>query len=216
MAGMAGQASGQGEFRGASQSDAEDIAAILAGAFAKDPVMSWMFGAGGSFHRIFFELAKGAYLRQGFGHVAPGLAATLWLPPGVKESLPVPGRLRIAWSAFRLGGLGVLKRGMATEKILAAGHPDRPHYYLFAVGVTPGNQGKKHGERIIREGLALADADRAPAYLENSNPRNTPLYKRLGFEELSLLALPDGAPPLMGMWREPATRDAAQQSETAP
>ena len=76
-----------------------------------------------------------------------------------------------------------------------------PHYYLFAVGVRKGAQGKGLGGRLIREGLARADAEGAPAYLENSNPKNTPLYERLGFRPTAPLPLPDGAPPLLGMLR---------------
>ena len=57
---------------------------------------------------------------------------------------------------------------------------------------------------IIREGLALADKAGADAYLENSNPRNTPLYERLGFAAVNPLPLADGAPPLLAMLRPAA------------
>ena len=40
-----------------------------------------------------------------------------------------------------------------------------------------------------------------PAYLENSNPRNTKLYERAGFAARKDIA-PAGAPPLIAMWRE--------------
>ncbi len=40
----------------------------------------------------------------------------------------------------------------------------------------------------------------AAAYLENSNPKNARLYERAGFVAQKNI-LPDGAPPLVAMWR---------------
>ena len=62
-------------------------------------------------------------------------------------------------------------------------------------------QGRGLGGHLIREGLTRVDTDGAPAYLENSNPKNTPLYERLGFKAIAPLPLPDGAPPLLAMLR---------------
>ena len=80
-------------------------------------------------------------------------------------------------------------------------HPKAPHYYLFAVGVTPEAQGKGLGGAILREGLKRADEAGAMAYLENSNPKNTLLYERLGFRVTAPLPLPKDAPPLLSMLR---------------
>jgi len=47
------------------------------------------------------------------------------------------------------------------------------------------------------------DADRLPAYLESTNPRNRTLYERHGFEVVEELSVP-GGPVLMAMWRPSA------------
>ena len=185
--------------------DADEIADILSEAFAEDPVMVWMFGNTHPQRVTFLELAMGVYLRQGFGHVAEGGAAALWLPAHVDVKLPLMGGLRMLLSLLRSGGLGALKRGHVMEQAMQAGHPEAPHYYLFAVGVRRKMTGRGLGGRIIRAGLKRADDAGAPTYLENSNPMNTPLYERLGFKAVAPLELPTGAPPLLGMLR-PAER----------
>ncbi len=197
---------GEIAIRAAARGDAGLIACILAEAFADDPVMNWTFGGAKSFHTVFQELARGVYLKDGFGHlgedsVTGGRAATLWLPAGVEIRLPMTNELRIAASAVFHHGLSSIRRALATAAVLAKHHPAVPHYYLFAVGVTKDGQGKGLGGRLIREGLKRADEEGALAYLENSNPKNTPLYERLGFQMVAPLPLSAGAPPLLGMLR---------------
>lgn len=190
------------EIRPARAGDAETLAAILADAFAADPVMSWTLGGEGRAYRLFLELTKRIYLARGFGHIAGDEAATLWLPPGEKSEPALIDEAHIGYAVLRAGGLTALARGKTVGDIMAKNHPPRPHYYLFAVGVRGGFQGRGLGGRLLREGLARADADGEDAYLENSNPKNAPLYRRLGFEAAAPLPLPAGAPPLSAMFRK--------------
>ncbi len=178
------------------------VADILAEAFADDPVMNWMFGSARPFRTIFFELARGLYLKSGFGHIADDGGATLWLPAGQKVMLPLTNELRILGAALPSGGARAISRAKRAGDIMEASHPSRPHYYLFAVGVRSAMKGKGIGGGLIREGLKRANEAGAPAYLENSNPMNTPLYERLGFQTTAPLNLPAGAPPLLGMMSE--------------
>jgi ribosomal protein S18 acetylase RimI-like enzyme len=80
-------------------------------------------------------------------------------------------------------------------------HPHEDHYYLAFVAVAPRYQGTGLGSAILEATLKRADEGHMPAYLENSNPRNTRLYERAGFVTQKNIS-PDGAPPLMGMWRQ--------------
>ncbi len=204
---------GRPVLRAAGMDDADAAADILAAAFAADPVMRWTFGGNGAFHTIFYELARGVYLKHGFGHIAEGgsgehRAATLWLPAGVPLNLPQLNQLRIASSVIRHGGFSAAARALKVADILETHHPEEPHFYLFAVGVAPRARGKGLGGALLREGLKRADQEGALAYLENSNPKNTPLYERLGFRVTAPLPLPEGAPPLLSMLRAPGEEAA--------
>ncbi|HXI86420.1 MAG TPA: GNAT family N-acetyltransferase [Parvularculaceae bacterium] len=187
--------------RPAKPEDASAIADILTDAFTGDPVLSWMLGREAPPRAFFFELARGVYLARGFGHITGDKAATLWLPAGEKPTLPLMNELRLAIALIGTCGSGAVIRALRVGEIVSAAHPKAPHYYLFAVGVRGSFKGQGHGGRILREGLACVDAANAIAYLENSNPRNTALYQRVGFAVAAPLGLPKGAPPLLAMQR---------------
>ena len=187
----------------AQHEDAGAVADILADAFADDPVMNWVFGASRPFRTIFFELAHGLFLKSGFGHIIEGCGATLWLPAGNNGALPFINELRILGAALPTGGMSAVLRAKKTGEIMKASHPSPPHFYLYAVGVRNNMKGRGIGGLLIREGLKIAKKSGAPSYLENSNPKNRPLYERLGFQATAPLDLPAGAPPLLGMLHEP-------------
>ena len=197
-------ASAETAIRPAKPEDAGAIAEILTDAFTGDPVLSWMLGRQSPPREFFFELARGIYLTRGFGHIVDDAAATLWLPAGEKPTLPFTNELRLALALIRDCGVRPVMRALKMGEIVASNHPSVPHYYLFAVGVRSPLKGRGHGGRILREGLKRVDESGAVAYLENSNPRNTALYQRLGFAALQPLALPEGAPPLLAMQRDQA------------
>jgi ribosomal protein S18 acetylase RimI-like enzyme len=52
---------------------------------------------------------------------------------------------------------------------------------LYFLAVDPALQGMGLGSRILDATLKRIDEMGLPAYLENSNPRNTRLYERAGF-----------------------------------
>ena len=188
--------------RAATLADAEEVAEILSEAFADDAVLNWVLGGSAPIPTVFREFTRGVYLKRGFGHV-DGMAATLWLPAGVKVSEPpLPGQLRVLGSLIRQSGFSGLWRVSKAGEVMHRHHPQTPHFYLFAVGVRAAGQGQGLGGRILRAGLEQVDAAGADAYLENSKARNTPLYERLGFEAARQpLPLGPGAPPLLPMFR---------------
>lgn len=188
--------------RSAKPADAPEATEILAAAFADDPVLNWALPDPRLMGSLFGALARSLYLRRGFGHI-DGSAATLWAPPGVPSDPPTLAFLGFAARVFAVGGLAALKRMKRSADLLERHHPKTPHYYLFAVGVRPHLAGRGLGGRIIRAGLERADAEGAPAYLENSKPRNTPLYERLGFVAGEELRFAPDAPPLLLMTRPP-------------
>lgn len=85
---------------------------------------------------------------------------------------------------------------------MAHHHPSEPHWYLPLIGVDPAHQGQGHGDALMAHALARCDRDRAPAYLESTNPRNLSLYLRHGFEALGTIRV-GSSPPLVPMVRRP-------------
>jgi ribosomal protein S18 acetylase RimI-like enzyme len=85
-------------------------------------------------------------------------------------------------------------------------HPQERHYYLAFIAVAPRLQGMGLGSALLEATLKRADEKAMPAYLENSNPKNTRLYERCGFIARRNIA-PAGAPPLIPMWRPRASCD---------
>ncbi|MBT8471037.1 MAG: GNAT family N-acetyltransferase [Marinicaulis sp.] len=188
--------------------DAVEITDILSEAFADDPFMLWMVGSEKAIRGLFDVFTRDVYLIHGFGHIDDRGAATLWLPAGASGSLSFFGHLRMGWSILLGGGFTAINRMTVTEKAAIKAHPNTPHYYLFAVGVRTSQQGRGLGAAVIREGLKRADSENALAYLENSKPRNTPLYERLGFVTQRRLDIPE-APPLLAMLRQPHQANAS-------
>jgi ribosomal protein S18 acetylase RimI-like enzyme len=88
------------------------------------------------------------------------------------------------------------------DKIHKARVPE-PHWYLMIVGVDPELQGQGVGSAIVREGLAIADRESKPCYLETSERRNLAFYERLGFVVLEEANFGKGGPAAWAMRREP-------------
>ena len=72
-----------------------------------------------------------------------------------------------------------------------------PHWYLFSIGVRPGQQGQGLGAALLRHGLKRAQATSVPCYLETANARNLPFYQKHGFHVLAQKLPPDAGP---GIW----------------
>jgi ribosomal protein S18 acetylase RimI-like enzyme len=187
-----------------------DRAAVtLERAFSPDPLFTWIFPSAATrpaalqgFMRVPLEYG----LRYGRGMAShDARAACLWLPPGPGVTIPRMIRSGMLGAPFRTG-LGPFVKFMAANEIMDKIHKARvsePHWYLMIVGVDPELQGQGVGSAIVREGLALADRDSKPAYLETSEPRNLAFYERLGFVVLEEAILGKGGPKAWAMRREP-------------
>ena len=90
-------------------------------------------------------------------------------------------KLKLLPLFLTLCGFGRMRRGGALSDAMERAHPQEPHFYLYFLAVDPAFQGMGLGSRILDATLKRIDEMGLPAYLENSNPRNTPLYERAGF-----------------------------------
>ena len=192
--------------RRASEKDSQLLSRLFAAAFLNDPVFDWIARAGPKravgMERFFFWLLKSRAIP--FGEVwmsEDGAVASAWLPPHAPAS---PGgfleQMRLLPMFVRLCGFPRLQRGSAMADAMERNHPREKHFYLAFIAVAPRLQGIGLGGALLEANLKQIDETRAPAYLENSNPRNAKLYERHGFAARKNIA-PPGAPPLIAMWR---------------
>ena len=98
-----------------------------------------------------------------------------------------------------------LMRTVRGFSALDAVHPPEPHYYLSALGVAPGRNGKEIAATLIAPGLDRCDRGRLPCYAETARPASRDFFARNGFKVVAEIELPGGGPAAWGMWREPAT-----------
>jgi GNAT superfamily N-acetyltransferase len=192
--------------RRARNNDAAPLARLFAAAFANDPVFGWIARRGPKraegLERFFFWLLQVRAIPFGEVWMADdGAAATAWLPPDVPATAGgLLDQIRLLPMFLRLCGLPRMGRGSAMADAMEKHHPRERHYYLAFIAVAPRLQGTGLGSAILAATLKRADDAGLPAYLENSNPRNTALYERHGFVRQQNIA-PAGAPPLISMWR---------------
>lgn len=187
--------------RAASGADLPLALDILEDAFTEDPVMRWVTGNPG-YPRYAFGLTLPFCLGHGHTDITEeGSAVASWLPPGVSLASPVSPAA--AWSGLRAFGASSLLRALATLVQSQRRHPSGDYYYLFAIGARRSARGRGVGSAVIRQGLARCDSEHMPAYLESSNGKNLPFYRKHGFDVVDELRLAMGGPPLWLMWREP-------------
>jgi ribosomal protein S18 acetylase RimI-like enzyme len=95
---------------------------------------------------------------------------------------------------------GRLPEIFAVLEQMAHFHPGEPHWYLPLIGVDPGVQSRGLGSALLRHVLARCDRERVPAYLESTNPRNSSLYERFGFQAIGRIQT-SSSPAIIPMLR---------------
>lgn len=194
--------------RKATTSDLPKLNAVMARAFDDDPIANW-FAAQDKrrAHRVYEFMGTAVKkLTYPHGHVYTTDSVeggALWNPPGtwkmgmLQQLMLMPAMIRVS-TLRRVPG--ILKGITAIEHE----HPEKPHYYLLALGVEPDLQGRGLGSALMGPVLEICDRDGVPAYLESSKERNVPFYERHGFKVTKELVVPFNGPKIWLMWREPA------------
>jgi ribosomal protein S18 acetylase RimI-like enzyme len=194
--------------RRAGAADIDAVVHVLCHGFMDDPVNSCLFPERA--HREaaspgFYELLVRSTLVTGEIDVTDDVrGVALW------HSIAVPVDPTIDTALYErvftpVCGERSTRRLILLSQALADRHPQRePHCHLQFLAVHPENQGTGHGSTLLRHRLALLDADRTPAYLEATSPRNRALYDRFGFVAEGDPVTVSDSPELFPMWRAPS------------
>lgn len=175
----------------------EEVVKVLADAFARDPVISWL-SHDSSYPRHFFENFLPLFTPYNQIYLAEN-AVAVGLPPGTKMQVS----MSLTFRGLRKFGLGSVMRLRSLLKVMDQNHPTQQHYYLFAIGVSAESQAHGMGSALLTHFLKRCDREGMPVYLENSNAKNLHFYERHGFQVLSRLDLSSNGPWLWPMWRDP-------------
>jgi GNAT superfamily N-acetyltransferase len=190
--------------RVAHADDIDEVTAILAGAFAGDPLWSWAVADDAQRARLWRFMVTGAvryphiYLAEG-GH-----AAATWIPPGGTE-LSHQQEAQLPQLIEQLSGTDHAPAVMELFHRFEIHHPDgAPHYYLSLLGTHPEHRGKGAGMGLLADNLAAFDAEGVATYLESSNPVNIPRYEAVGYRAVGSFTTPDDRHTVTQMWRDAA------------
>lgn len=185
----------------ASESDGAATIGVIVLAFSGDPAARWTWPDAHQYLTHFPHFVKafgGKAFSHGSAHYVDGFGgAALWLPPDVhpdEDALITLMRLSVSEQ--------IQKDVFAVFEQMGRYHPSEPHWYLPLIGVDPSRQGNGLGSALMRHALIRCDRDNKLAYLESTNPKNIPLYKRHGFELLGTVQV-GKSPPIFPMLREP-------------
>jgi ribosomal protein S18 acetylase RimI-like enzyme len=189
------------------------VAGMLARAFDDDPIWSTLWPDAGrraaQLQRMFAALARTSMAAGGHATTLGGQrGAALWLPPGRGMRISAVVRSRFAMPRMMLR----MSRGEARSLLAMVTLLDRrhaalvpePHWYLWVVGVEPHLHGQGLGTLLVRDGLARADRDGTPVYLETETAGNVGYYEGLGFMVVEELVAPGIGVPLWLMVHRPS------------
>ncbi len=181
----------------------------LAEAFVDDPLFDWFMRADArrtaARHRFFRVVLREAAFQDGvIERPAGGGAAAIWIPSEGLGPQPLHREIRALPMLLNASGLGRFGRLLQLREAMDKRHPtDRPHDYLWFLGVHPDAQGAGVGSRLLASKTARLDAAGRAGFLETATPRNLPLYGRHGFKIITEFRPAEGAPLIWGMWRDP-------------
>ena len=174
------------EVRRVGSERATEIAALLARAFAGDPLLAWLLA---DVAESDLPTSCVAWWRFMIRHAPP--------PEGPRPAAVVARFRRM------VEDLAPERAPVVLESLARIGRraPAEPHWHLAAVGVTPDRQNTGVGSRLLAPMLARCDRLGMPAYLESSNSRNLDFYRRLGFRATGEVCTVDERVTLTLMWR---------------
>ena len=186
------------------------LAAMLGRAFADDPMFVWPLGAASTREHAerFFKAFDERLAAIGWLWTTPGdHGAAAWIPPGQDGAMmDIDRELRPAIAGVTPDGGA---RYEAMWEWIASKLPQSPFWYLDHIGVETSDRRAGLGTALIQHGLAMADRDGVPSFLETARPENVGYYERRGFLVVADEDVPDGGPHLWFMARPPGRPEPA-------
>jgi GNAT superfamily N-acetyltransferase len=185
----------------ATAADEAPIIDVLVRANWADPAARWVWPDSQQFLLHFPSFVRafgGRAFAHGSAYYVDGyVGAALWLPPNVHpdEEMLIALLQRTVSEQIQKDFFPVLEK-------MGRYHPSEPHWYLPLMGVDPSQQSKGFGSALLQHILLQFDRHNNLAYLESSNPRNIPFYKRHGFELLGSIQI-GTSPSIAPMLRRP-------------
>jgi GNAT superfamily N-acetyltransferase len=187
----------------AADDDVPAIAAMLARAFADDPMVMWPLGAGDPSRPVtnFLELNR-VFVRLGIvWKVGDVDGAAVWVPPDRLEGY-LEAEIETRPPIVALTDDGG-RRYHALWDWIGSMIPDDDLWFLDQVGVDPAKQGSGIGSALVRFGLGRARSDGRGAFLETAIGRNVPYYEEFGFRVAAHGDAPLGGPHVWFMRADP-------------
>ncbi len=194
--------------RQAVATDIDEIADVLADAFADYAWTRWTVGADDHRGRV-RALQRIAVERYGlaFGQVWVAevdgriVCAAVWMdsatavPPEVDREL-----------APQIGELEGDRHDASTaaERSIAGWRPPHRHAFLATIGTRAAMQRQGLAAHVLATRLSTLDRDGLDAFLETSSASNVAFYERLGFAVIDHLTIPNGGPDVWAMLRRPS------------
>ncbi len=185
----------------------EDLAVIVdtaARSLDAEAMLRWSFGEERFEERIrrHFTHYEAENARRGWIRIAAdGAGIAVWIPPDAREEHEAIGPAPIGGEAEILGDNA--ERHASFWGWVGEHEPPEPLLYLSHIGVVPERQGEGLGSVLMRDGLAQADHDGVPTWLETSRVDNVAYYERFGFRTAVDEDAPDGGPHIWFMGRDP-------------
>lgn len=186
----------------------EDLAVIVDTASRSlnaEAMLRWSFGEDRFEQRILKHFAHydGENARRGWIRLAAdGAGIAVWIPPDAREEHDAIGPAPPGAEHEILGDHA--DHFAAFWGWVEEHQPDEATSYLSHIGVTPERQGEGLGSALMRDGLARADREGVPTWLETSKATNATYYERFGFRTVVDEDAPGGGPRIWFMRRDPA------------
>jgi ribosomal protein S18 acetylase RimI-like enzyme len=191
--------------RPATPADIPALAAVLARAFARDPMVAWPMVSEGDLEarvRAHFEQVDGLFAVEGWMHrTEDGLGTMALVPPDSADAVRKIDETASAGMADLAPDGGT--RYTQFWEWIGGVHPHERYWLLDQLAVDPPAQGRGLGTAMLRFAIGSSEADGLPLLLETGVGRNVPLYERFGFTVVHADDAPGGGPHVWFMRREP-------------